>query len=302
MTVPWTRQVEQELHCFTCRRRQAALLFSGYEARARWYPLLQGSRLAAIAISISILYSRVWFCAPSEACFGDLVVESMGDWEKESAVWPLLPFQWVWRCVSLWRQMRWTRKEFEERMSTFVPTPAVVVAFAQYAVTKTWRLKKRTCGKLWGRPGRRPRTFEGDAQGPCMSSVQLLSSCQKVHFWALHILLSIQRCDNGSSNEKKKRQTPLTTPRKRSFESRCQRRKRDVLSRSAVWRRIEWVHQSANDKTTTRPPSCRLSLKKLLRPGWPRAERGHHSAVRGLPMNFRDLSWWPPLFFPTQNG
>ena len=49
-------------------------------------------------------------------------------------------------------------------------------------------------------------------------------------------------------------------------------------------------------------PSCRLSLKKLLRPAWPRSERGHHSAVRGLPMNFRDLSWWPPLFLPTQNG
>ena len=44
------------LEAFTCRRRQAALLFSGYEARARWYPLLQNSRLAATAISISILY------------------------------------------------------------------------------------------------------------------------------------------------------------------------------------------------------------------------------------------------------
>ena len=35
-------------------------------------------------------------------------------------------------------------------------------------------------------------------------------------------------------------------------------------------------------------PSCRLSLKKLLRllrPAWPRSERGHHSAVRGLPMH-----------------
>ena len=96
------RQVEPELHCFTCRRRQAVLLFSGYEARARWYPLLQGSRLAATAISVSILYSGVWFCAPSEACFGDLVAESVGDWEKESAVWSQLPFQWLWRCVSLW--------------------------------------------------------------------------------------------------------------------------------------------------------------------------------------------------------
>ena len=83
----YQRQVEPELHCFTCRRWQAALLFSGYEARARWYPLLQGSRLAVTAISISILYSGVWFCAPSEACFGDLVAESMVDCEKETAVW-----------------------------------------------------------------------------------------------------------------------------------------------------------------------------------------------------------------------
>ena len=45
-------------------------------------------------------------------------------------------------------------------------------------------------------------------------------------------------------------------------------------------------------------PSCRLSLKKLLRTAWPRSERGHHSAVHGLLMNFRDLSWWPPLFSP----
>ena len=37
-------------------------------------------------------------------------------------------------------------------------------------------------------------------------------------------------------------------------------------------------------------------------PPWPRSDRGNHSAVRGWPMNFRDLSWWPPLFFPTQNG
>ena len=29
------RQVEPELHWVTCRRRQAVLLFSGYEARAR---------------------------------------------------------------------------------------------------------------------------------------------------------------------------------------------------------------------------------------------------------------------------
>ena len=38
-------------------------------------------------MSISILYSRVSFCKPSEACFGDLIDGSMGDWENESAVW-----------------------------------------------------------------------------------------------------------------------------------------------------------------------------------------------------------------------
>ena len=56
---------------------------------------IKGSRLAATAISVSILCCRVWFCAPSEACFGDLVAESMGDsdWEKESAVWSSLSLQ-----------------------------------------------------------------------------------------------------------------------------------------------------------------------------------------------------------------
>ena len=226
------RQVEPELHCFTCRRRQAALSFSGYEARARWCPLLQDSRLAATAISVSILYSGVWFCAPSEACFGDLVAESMGDWEKESAVWSQLPFQWLWRCQSLWRQMRWTRNEFEERMSTFVPTPALLWHSHSTCVTKTWRLKKSTCGKLWGRPARRPRTFERDAQGPCMSSVQLLSARRR----------SFEHCTSccpsrdatmvilPKKKKKKNLQTPLTSPRKTSFEGRCQRWKRDVLS------------------------------------------------------------------------
>ena len=118
----------------------------------------------------------------------------------------------------------------EEQMSTFVPTQAVVVAFAQY-VTKTWRLKKRTCGKLWGRPGRSPRTFEGDAQGPCMSSLQLFSArrCTFEHCTS-HCCLSRDATMVALTEKKKKRQTPLTTPRKRSFEGRCQRRKRDVLS------------------------------------------------------------------------
>ena len=72
------------LHRLTCRQRQAALLFSSYEARAGWQPLLQGSRLAATAISITVFFFKR---APSEDCFGDHVAESMGDWKKEPTVW-----------------------------------------------------------------------------------------------------------------------------------------------------------------------------------------------------------------------
>ena len=141
LTVPWTndnQQVEPELHCFTCRRGQAVLLFSGYEARARWYPLLQGSRLAATAISVSILYSDVLFCAPSEACL--LVrllklasaISSPRAWvtgrrNRQCCRSSLSSdFDDVCHCDSVWRQMRWTKNEFEERMSTFVQTPALL--------------------------------------------------------------------------------------------------------------------------------------------------------------------------------
>ena len=278
------------------------LLFSGYEARARWYPLLQGSRLAATTISVSILYSGVWFCAPSEACFGDLVAESMGDWEKESAVWSQLPFQWLWRCVSHVKANALNKERVRGTDVAVRANTGFVVAFAQY-VTKTWRLKKRTCGKLRGRSARRQRTFEGDAQGPCMSSVQLLSARRRTFEHCTSCCPS-RDATMVVLTKKKKRRTPLYHSTKKIFwgsvptlEARCS-------LKSAVWRRMEWVHQSANDKTTTWAPSCRLSVKKLLRSAWPRSEleRGHHSAVRGLPMNFRDLSWWPPLFFPTQNG
>ena len=89
-----------------------------------------------------------------------------------------------------------------------------------------------SCGDVQvGDRGRSKETLRAFACRRFSSSLPELR--QKVHFWALQILLFIQRCDDGSSNrkKKKKRHTPLTTPRKRSFEGRCQRRKRDVLSR-----------------------------------------------------------------------
>ena len=55
-----------------------------------------------------------------------------------------------------------------------------IVAFAQY-VTKTRRLKKRTCGKLWGHPvGDRGRSKDRRRSRPLhLGSAPL---CQKVHF------------------------------------------------------------------------------------------------------------------------
>ena len=77
-----------------------------------------------------------------------------------------------------------------------------------------------------------------------------------------------------------------------SLEARCS-------LKSAVWRRIEWVHQSANDKTTTYlAPSCRLSLKKLLRPAQPRSERGHHFSGARLAHEFPRSFLVAAIIFP----
>ena len=143
-----------------------------------------------------------------------------------------------------------------------------VVAFAQY-VTKTWRLKKRTCGELWGRPARRQRTFEGDAQGPCMSSVQLLSARRRTFE---HCTSCCPSRDATmvvlTKKKKKKKKTPnaalplhekdlLRVGANVGMELRCS-------LKSAVWRRIEWVHQSANDKTTTWPPAAGSAWKSCF--------------------------------------
>ena len=142
-----------------------------------------------------------------------------------------------------------------------------VAAFAQY-VTKTWRQKKRTYGKLWGRPARRPRTFEGDAQGPCMSSVQLLSARRRTfeHCTSCCPSRDATMVVLTWTKKKKKKKTPNAAyhSTKKIFwgsvptlEARCS-------LMSAVWRRIEWVHQSANDKTTTWPPAAGSAWKSCF--------------------------------------
>ena len=139
-----------------------------------------------------------------------------------------------------------------------------VVAVAQY-VTKTWRHKKRTCGKLWRRPGRRPRTFEGDAhdQGPCMSSVQLLSvrrctfqhrtSCCPSRDATMVVLTEKKKTPNAAYHCTKK----IFWGSVPTSEARCS-------LKFAVWRRIEWVQQSANDKPTTWPPAAGSAWKSCF--------------------------------------
>ena len=66
--------------------------------------------------------------------------------------------------------------------------------------------------------------------------------------------------------------------------------------------------ESTGQQTTKQPPGPPLQaqLEKVASTSF--TTIGHdqsavmHSAVRGSPMNLRDPSWWPPLFFPTQNG
>ena len=149
-----------------------------------------------------------------------------------------------------------------------------VVAVAQY-VTKTWRHKKRTCGKLWRRPGRRPRTFEGDAhdQGPCMSSVQLLS---------------VRRCtfQHRTSCCPSRDATMVVLTKKKNAKRRLPLHEKNLLRVGAnvgseMFSQVrclaaDRVSPAVSKRQTNHlAPSCRLSLKKLLRPAWPRSERGH---------------------------
>ena len=158
--------------------------------------------------------------------------------------------------------MRWTRTERVRGTDVDVrANTGFVVAFAQY-VTKTWRVKKRTCGKLWGRPARRPRTFEGDAQGPCMSSVQLLSVRRRTYENCTSCCPSRDATMVVLTTKKKKRQCRLPLHEK------------DLLRVGANVgsEMFSQVRSLAADRVSPPvserqnnhlAPSCRLSLKKV---------------------------------------
>ena len=171
------RQVEPELHCFTCRdrRRQLGSTFV--------FRLLGPSKVISPSSRFKISSDSY---IDIDSLVGCLVMRAFWSLHRRSrsrehgwlgegigsvvvAPFPVtLTMCFTVKANALNEERVWGT-DVDVRANT-----GFVVAFAQY-VKKTWRLKKRTCGKLWGRQARRPRTFEGDAQGPCMSSVQLLS-------------------------------------------------------------------------------------------------------------------------------
>ena len=173
-------------------------------------------------------------------------------------------------------------------------------------VTKTWRLKKRTCGKLWGRPARRPRTFEGDAQGPCMSSVQLLSArrCTFEHCTsscssrdATMVVLNLKK----KKKKKKKRQRRLPL-----HEKNLSRVGANVGSEM-----FSQVRSLAADRVS--PPVSKRQNNHLAPMLQAQLEKVASTSLAtiGARLSFSDarlahefprFSWWPPLFFPTQNG
>ena len=188
--------------------------------------------------------------------------------------------------------MRWTRNEFEERMSTFVPTPALL-----WHSHSTWqRLEDSrnalvvSCGDVQlGDSGRSKETLRALA---CRRSAP---PCQKAHFWALHILLSIRDATMVVLTKKKKK--------KKNAKRRLPLHEKDLLRVGANVgsEMFSQVRSLAADRVSPPvskwqnnhlAPRCRLSLKKLLRPAWLRSERGHHSAVRGLPT----MAWISAIF------
>ena len=172
-------------------------------------------------------------------------------------------FQWLWRCVSLWRQIRWPRNKFEERMSTFVPTPALL-----WHSHSTWQGLEDTRNALV--------VSRGDVQigdrGRSKETLRALA-CRRDQ------LLSARRCTFEHCTSfcpsrdatmvvltKKKKKTPNAAYHctKKIFWGSVPTSEARCSLKSAVWRRIEWVHQSANDKTTTWPPAAGSAWKSCF--------------------------------------
>ena len=118
------------------------------------------------------------------------------------------------------------------------------------------------------------------------------------------LVLSIYRCDDGSSNEKKKK----------TLNAAYHSHEKDLLRiganvgremfsqvRSLVADRVSPA-ASKRQNSHLHGPQLQAQLEKVASTSL--ATIGAQSSFSGarLPMNFRDLSWWPPLFFPTQNG
>ena len=277
------RQVEQETHCFTCWRRQAAVLFSGYEAQASWYPVLQGSRSAVTALSIWILYSRVLFCAlrlfrqsPRREHYVD--EEGIGSIFGPFAVTLTM-------CVSLCR--RWKKNEYEEGLS--VPTCALALFCG--IRTSRWQRLEDSEDALVKTSMDTPHT-----RRRCSGSYVYVGSvplCWEVHFWNKNCTSCCPSGDTTMVVPTKEKKNATHHFMKRIFDGRIQSQRRNVQSVKTTVCGWQWVQQlplsfSTQCKRHNKQLQARLSLKRLPQPAWlpwPRSERGHQpcTARHGFP-------------------
>ena len=278
------RQVKPELHCFTCRRRQAALLFSGYQARARWYPLLQGSRFAATAISIDSLFGCLILRA-----FRSLLRRSRRrehGWLGEglgSVVVAPFPVT-LTMCVTVKANAL-----NEERMSTFVPTPALL-----WHSHSTWQRLEDSRNALV--------VSCGDVQlGDSGRSKETLRALHVVGQLLPARRRTFEHCTSCCPS--RDATMVVLTKKKKNAKRRLPLYEKDLLSvgPNVGSEMFSQVRSLAADRVSPPvskrqnnhlAPRSRLSLKKLLRPAWPRSERGHHSAARGLPT----MAWISAIF------
>ena len=288
----------------TCRR----------EARARWYPLLQGSRLAATAIDIDSLFSCLvlrafrsllrrsrrrphgWLgegigsvvVAPTPVTLTMCVTVKANALNEERVHGtdrcrrscrhrPLL-----WHSHSTWQRLEKLKTQETHRYGQI-------------------KKKKKSCGKLWGRPGRRPRTFEGDGQGPCMLSVQLFSARRCTFEHCTSCCCPSRDATMVALTEKKKKNAKRRLPLK-LYEKDLLRVGANVGSEmfSQVRNLVADRVHSPVSLTTKQPPGSQLQAQPEKVASSSLATIGARSSFSGA--RLAHLCWWPPLFFPTQNG
>ena len=163
-----------------------------------------------------------------------------------------------------------------------------------------------SCGDVQlGDSGRSKETLR-PSQGPCTSSVQLLSARRRTFEHCTSCCPSRDATMvvlTKKKKQKKHAKRRFTTPRKRSLR----------VGANVGSEMFSQVRSLAADRVSPPvskrqnnhlAPSCRLSLKKLLRPAWRLATIGARSSFSGaqLAHEFPRSFLVAAIIFPTQNG